>query len=120
VLDAAGVHPVRWDEHLQEMGIQFPGRACPEPAKARQRWVPFQVHLPVGALIVSWREHPKEVILDRLVFCVSFGEAARAPLNGHAICLSAHCLVIGQKDAAARPGDQEMGTGFSAVPAAPA
>jgi hypothetical protein len=85
VLDAAGVHPVRRDEHLQEVGIQFPCRVSPEPAKARQPGVPLQVDLPVGTLVVFWREYPEKVIPDRLVISVRFGEAACAPLGGHAI-----------------------------------
>jgi hypothetical protein len=106
VLNAAGVHPVSRDEHLQEMGIQFCGFDSPEPAKACQPRISFQVDLPVGPLVIVRCEHPKKVIADRLVALVGFGEAARAPLDGHAICLSARCLA-GSGDAAARPGGQE-------------
>src|SRR6185437_12660933 len=57
VLDAAGVYPVRRDEHLQEMGIQLFGHARSEPAKAGQLRGPFQVDPPVGARVALRREH---------------------------------------------------------------
>jgi hypothetical protein len=117
VLDAAGVYPVRRDEHLQEMGIQFFGRARSEPAKACQLGVPFQVDSPVGARVALRREQPEKVIHYRLVFFISLGESARAPLSGHADCLSARHRLGERSGAAGRSGE---GTVFSVVPAAPA
>src|SRR5215472_10041435 len=98
MLDAAEVHLVSRDEHLQEMGIQSPSRVSPEPAKARELRVPLQMDPPVGSLIVFRCEHPEKVIPDYFVISVSFEEAARTPLRGHTISLSGRCLVIGQEN----------------------
>jgi hypothetical protein len=76
VLDAIGVRPVSRAERLQEMGIQFTGRASFEPAKARQLRAPFQVDLPVGPRVVFRREHRTQVIANRLVHARDFREAA--------------------------------------------
>jgi hypothetical protein len=118
VLNAAGVHPVSRDEHLQEVGIQFCGFDSPEPAKACHPRVTFQVDLPVSPLVIVRCEHPKKVIADRLIALVGFGEAARAPLDGHAIRLSARC--IAGQEMQRRGREVRRRHGFSAVPAAPA
>jgi hypothetical protein len=67
------------------MGIQFPGGARPEPAKARQPRIPFQVNLPVGTLVVLRRKHLQEVITNRLVISVSFDESAGTALISHVV-----------------------------------
>jgi hypothetical protein len=71
-------------EHREEVGFQSLS-ATTGPTHAKEIRLPLQVHQPVGRLAVVGGEHLKEVIANRLVYAFSFGEAASAVLDSHAV-----------------------------------
>jgi hypothetical protein len=66
------------------MRIQFIGAAA-EPAHAEKGHFSFQVYQPVGCPAVLRREGLEEVVANRLVCGLVFGEAAHALRYSHAI-----------------------------------
>src|SRR5258708_29796 len=70
-------------EYGKEVLVQFLSRGGGEPAQARKVPFPFQVHQPVGSLVVLGGECFKEMVTNRLI--AVFDEAAHALPRSHVI-----------------------------------